>query len=370
MRREEDGRPVKQSVLVAGFATRHVAMSAYRAGYTVYAVDHFCDRDLSWYTKDRIRFEELDGVADAVSDLCSRHQVDLLVVTSGAEDLTATVPVTGTPPEHALRFLDKLEMQYFLEDHSLPVPPLAAPGTYPAMLKPRRGAGGWRNTTIHSDDDVRAWEEAWQDVPYLTQTHIDGIPASVSCVSDGREARAVAVNEQILRAEGESAHHGFSGSVTPFDHRLAEEMTAIAEEAVAASGCVGSVGVDFMLEGSDAWVIEINPRFQATLDTVEAATGRSVFQMHIDACMGRLPARRPAPLRYAARRIIFADHDLTVRDDLTSLAPAVADIPWKGTGIAEGHAVVSVCGVGTTREASHRMLDKTISQVHRYMGQW
>ena len=35
-------------VLVAGFATRHVAQSANRAGYEVCAVDHFCDQDLGW----------------------------------------------------------------------------------------------------------------------------------------------------------------------------------------------------------------------------------------------------------------------------------------------------------------------------------
>ncbi|MCA1917385.1 MAG: ATP-dependent carboligase, partial [Methanospirillum hungatei] len=33
-------------ILVAGFSTRHVVLSAIRAGYEVCAVDHFCDADL------------------------------------------------------------------------------------------------------------------------------------------------------------------------------------------------------------------------------------------------------------------------------------------------------------------------------------
>ncbi|MFA5255043.1 MAG: ATP-dependent carboligase, partial [Methanoregula sp.] len=51
---------MKGRVLVAGFATRHVAQSAARAGYEVCAVDHFCDQDLFWCTEDRLKFGELD----------------------------------------------------------------------------------------------------------------------------------------------------------------------------------------------------------------------------------------------------------------------------------------------------------------------
>ena len=44
---ETYGGVVKGRILVAGFATRHVAQSAALAGYEVCAVDHFCDQDLS-----------------------------------------------------------------------------------------------------------------------------------------------------------------------------------------------------------------------------------------------------------------------------------------------------------------------------------
>ena len=53
-------------VLVAGFSTRHVAQSAARAGYEVCAVDHFCDQDLSWFTTDREKFDDLDDLPDAI----------------------------------------------------------------------------------------------------------------------------------------------------------------------------------------------------------------------------------------------------------------------------------------------------------------
>ena len=123
---------------------------------------------------------------------------------------------------------------------------------------------------------------------------------------------------------------GFTGSVTPLDHPLVEKMNALAVKAAAASGCVGSVGVDFVL-GEEAWAIEVNPRFQGSVDTVEASTGSCLFSLHMDACQGSLPPEVPGSPRYAARRILFAERDLTVSENLARLGLPIADIPWPGT---------------------------------------
>ena len=357
---------MKGRVLVAGFATRHVAQSAHRAGYMVYAVDHFCDRDLGWYTEDCLTFDELDELPEKIAEFAARHPVDALVVASGAEAVGTTIPLCGTPPAKVERFLDKLEIQRFFEGLDVPVPPLAGEGRYPAMIKPRRGAGGWRNAVVRAEEELRRWEEVWPDVPYIAQDLVDGIPSSVSCIADGRCARAIAVNRQILRGDGESAH-GFAGSVTPFSHPLTGEMIAAAERIAAASGCVGSIGIDFVA-GEKPWAIEINPRFQATLDTVEMATGKSVFAMHMDACRGVIPAAMPAPRQVAVRRILFADRDMRLDADLSDLAPRIADIPWPGTEFEEGQAVVSVYGCGKTEEEAYADLERNTAAVREQVG--
>lgn len=356
---------MKGRVLVAGFATRHVAQSAYRAGYLVSAVDHFCDTDLSWYTKDRIRFEELEEIAPAIEEMGTRRRFDMLVLTSGAEEIASAIPLCGTPPGRIARFLDKLEIQRFIESLGVPVPPLVPDGGYPAMIKPRCGSGGWRNRIIGNAEERTAWDGEFEGMPAITQEIVDGTPASVCCVADGTRARAIATNEQILRGTG-TVRYGFSGSVTPFDHPLGEEMVRYAERIAAASGCVGTVGIDFVL-GDRAWAIEINPRFQGTLDTVEMATETSLFETHVNACRGILPETDTHPFRYAARSILFAERDLTIREDLASLAPDVADIPRPGTFIEEEKAVVSVYGLGPTREAALALLDKNINRVNQYV---
>jgi hypothetical protein len=342
-----------------------VAQSAASAGYEVCAIDHFCDQDLSWYTRDRIRFEDLADLPGAISRMCERYSFDFAIASSGAESHSFPVPVCGTPRERVERFLDKLEMQHFFEDLGVPVPRIAAHGEYPVMAKPKKGAGGWRNAVIASAAAEKAWAALYPDVPYIRQQVVHGIPASVCCVANGTTARAIAVNEQVLRGNGESAF-GFSGSVTPFDHPLSGAMIVLAEKVAAASGCTGTLGVDFVVGTDQPVVIEINPRFQGTLDTVETAYGCNLFRYHVNACAGTLP-EMPQVQQYSARRILFADRDLTLDADLKVLAPVVSDIPWPGTFFEEEQAVVSVAATGPTRAAALAALDKNISTVRQYM---
>lgn len=357
---------MKGRVLVAGFATRHVAQSAHRAGYEVCAVDHFCDQDLTWCTQDREKFEDLADLPGAIDRICSRNRFDFFVPTSGAEMLPPPAPLLGTPVEGIARFLDKLETQHFFESLDVPAPRLLPDGEYPAMVKPRAGAGGWRNAIIRSRQEMTAWRNLYEDVPHIRQEVVDGIPASVCCVSDGSHAGAIAANEQILRGIGESAF-GFSGSVTPFDHPDAGTMIAIAERIAAASGCRGTVGIDFVLGSSGPVAIEVNPRFQGTVDTVEMATGCNLFGLHSGACRGKLPSRRPSPRAVAARSILFADRDMTLTTDLRALKEYVADIPWPGTFFEKDQAIVSVYGQGPDRAAALALLDKHIRSVRQYM---
>ncbi|HEX3001039.1 MAG TPA: ATP-grasp domain-containing protein [Methanoregula sp.] len=358
---------MKGRVLVAGFATRHVAQSAFRAGYEVCTVDHFCDQDLTWYTKDREKFEDLDGLPDAIHRICRRHSFDFFVPTSGAETLPVPVPLRGTPHSSVRSLMDKLDTQHFFESLQVPVPRILPDGEYPAMVKPRSGAGGWRNAVIHDDTGMAAWRNLYEDVPHIRQEIVSGDAASVCCLATGSAAMAVTTNEQILRGgKGESAF-GFAGSITPCSHPRAGGMIAIAERIAAASGGVGTIGIDFVLGEEGPVAIEVNPRFQGTTDTIEMAFECSLFDMHLDACRGVLPQVRPQARQVAARKILFADRDITVRSDLSSLKEFVSDIPWPGTSFEEEQAVVSVSGRGATRKEALARLDKHITTVRQYM---
>ena len=333
----------------------------------MYAVDHFCDADLRQVTAAYEQFDELEELPLKIGIMCSRYDVDAIITTSGAENLSGLpVPVLGTDPDIAGLYLDKNYTQTWFEELNIPVPPRALPGEYPAMLKPLRGSGGWRNTIVRSDADITLWKEAFPDEPFLLQKVVPGIPSSVCCVAGVGEARAIAVNRQIMRENG-PYRFGFSGSLTPFDHPQREVMIRYAERAAAASGCRGVVGIDFMVTDDTVYAIELNPRFVATLDTIESATGVNLVKLHVDACRGSIPRSMPAPVRHVVRRILFADKPCSILTDLSGLMPAVADVPVVPAFFEEGGAIISVYGQGPDPESALEALDTTIRGVTQYI---
>ena len=76
----------------------------------------------------------------------------------------------------------------------------------------------------------------------------------------------------------------------------------------------------------------------------------------------------PEPERYVSRRILFAERDLVVKEDLSRFGPLIADIPWPGTFFEENQAVVSVFGTGRNRSEALQDLDNIINKLKRYMG--
>ena len=370
-------RPHPKTLLVAGFATRHVAASAHRAGYIVYAVDCFCDSDLYAYVKDADTFLENADLPHIVALACQKWDIDGILVTSGAESITVdAVPVFGSSAECAARFCDKQQIQHFFEEHDIPRPKqIDSASIEPGkqyLLKPLVGAGGWRNRAIHSQTDIDEWVLEFQ-APFILQEYVSGIPASVCCVTTGKTARAIALNAQIIR-DDPLAPFGFSGSYTPFIHPSSSQMIHLAEKIALASGCIGIIGIDFIV-GDEIWAIEINPRFQATLETVERATGINLVQAHIDACNGIISESIPLSPIYqktCIRRIMFADRHMTwpasskaqnPRDDLMRFS----DIPQPQTIFEPGNVVISMYGTGTDLTTAEQDLHTSITIVHQYI---
>jgi predicted ATP-grasp superfamily ATP-dependent carboligase len=364
-----------KTLLVAGFATRHVAASAHRSGYTVYAVDHFCDSDLCAYVKDAEIFLECADLPRVIASACQKWDIDGILVTSGAESITVdTTPVFGSSAECAAKFCDKQQIQFFFEKYDIPSPKQIDPASIELgkqyMLKPLKGAGGWRNRAISSQNEIDEWVLEFQ-VPFILQEYVSGIPASVCCVTTGKEARAIALNAQTMR-DDPLVPFGFSGSYTPFIHSCSKQIIQLAEKIALASGCIGIIGVDFIV-GDEIWAIEVNPRFQATLETVERATGINLVQAHIDACNGIISESiplSPTYLKTCIRRILFANRHMTwptssevLVDDLIRFS----DIPHPGTIFEPGDAVISMYGTGTDLTTAEQDLHTSITTVLQYI---
>ena len=131
----------------------------------------------------------------------------------------------------------------------------------------------------------------------LLQRHVRGVAASVSLLADGRRAVALTTNGQAVKGGRPFAYRG---GMTPLDHPLAGRA---GEQAVrtceAIPGLRGYVGVDLILTGSEAFVIEVNPRLTTAYLGVRAALDQNIAAMALAACAGTLP--EPSPARRSVR---------------------------------------------------------------------
>lgn len=172
---------------------------------------------------------------------------------------------------------------------------------YPVVLKPARGAG-CEGVCLARDkrelgQAVELARRANGSGPWLVQRYVPGLAASVSLLSDGRRAVALTVNSQAVRA---SRPFAYRGGVTPFEHPLAgRAVEAALRTCQALPGLRGYVGVDVVLTGSEAVVIEVNPRLTTAYLGVRSALEGNLAALVLQACDGTLPA--PPPVRRAVR---------------------------------------------------------------------
>ena len=131
-------------------------------------------------------------------------------------------------------------------------------------------------------------------------------------------------------------------------------MKELAENVVCDLMLVGSNGVDFLLSDKGLFLLEINPRFQGTLETVEHAYKLNVFSMHVAAFSGELPQPVSAKC-FAGRAILFAKNDVWIDQRMSDLffdcykKETASDVPWHNTLILKDKPIVTFFAAGTTR---------------------
>ena len=96
-------------------------------------------------------------------------------------------------------------------------------------------------------------------------------------------------------------------------------------------------------------VLEVNPRYCASMELVERASGASVFALHRAACEGELPDRPVETSGAWGKAIVYAARTVAVPDTVPWLAQGVRDVPHPGEVIRAGHPICTVFARGDTR---------------------
>ncbi|MDD2340413.1 MAG: ATP-grasp domain-containing protein [Methanosarcina sp.] len=381
-----------QNILVIGFNTRNVVCSASRAGYTVCSIDAFCDFDLqecahaSTFLECRT-VQELHqlGTSQIKAQMAEFGlEFDALVPGSGLETLDHkdfSCPVLASSPDAKQKASDKLYLSKRLEALGIPQPHCYSPKEldaieYPVMVKPASGGGGILNRVARNRQELLAILEELNSLnPELTeqtviiQEFLVGVPSSISLLSTKNEALSVAVNEQLIGISWLSRlPFAYCGNVTPFRTDQAEEMEALAEELVLEFKLLGSNGVDFLVTERGPIVLEINPRFQGSLDTVEKAMNINLFEAHVGCFRGELP-EKPKAKCFAARGVIYSDRELFIDRKLMDLIlrEKGADIPFSGTVIEPDEPLTSLFTCAPTREEAVLSLKRGANRVKAFI---
>ncbi|MDD4652202.1 MAG: ATP-grasp domain-containing protein [Methanothrix sp.] len=337
-------------ILIIGINVRHIVRSASLAGHEVIAVDCYCDLDLKRYAKETARMPR-EGAGDLLQFYVDQFCPDAVVLGPGLEEESVKdALVLNNPQEKTAQASDKLWLAGWLERNGFPfikTQPLESLSDplYPFLVKPRKGAGGVGCRIVQDacqQQAIRPEEEL------IAQELISGLPASVSVIGNGGKARAISSNEQLIGVPWAGAKGlRYSGNITPLEAPQSG-MERMAEDIISGLGLVGSNGVDFLLTEKGPVVVEVNSRFQGSLDTVELSGGMNVFEAHLQSFHGKLPPK-PAPAsRSAGRIILYSPCDQTIEADLVK--NWTADVPATGSRIAAEDPILSILATGAGRE--------------------
>ena len=222
------------------------------------------------------------------------------------------------------------------------VPP-ADPGGW--LLKSALGTGGW-----HIRYAAPAGEASVPEHHYF-QRHAPGLPMSATFVANGRDACVLGFNALIVRSliGRPFVYCGAIGPV-PLPERAAAEVTRAVRLLAAEFALRGACSLDFVLDGDEISLLEVNPRPSASMACYEG-----VMAAHLRACLqAELPQVDVSPSPVHGQHIVFARRRLALDDAAASRLATQAhchDLPFGAVSLSAGDPVCSVSATAASAES-------------------
>jgi len=380
---------IKSILAIGAVDVSQLTVSAKRAGYSVFAVDFHGDQDLEKNAQENLSVlsnsnqENLKGLHNLSSRelirlakiIVKNQDIDVSLLSSGLDDsfddlstINELVPILGNAPEAFLRVRKRNSFFSIWQDLEIPHPKTAiikdfkdAKDIYknigfPLLIKPLDGYGGSGIKKISTLYELDNWLDS-NEVSiskYLIQECLTGTSVSVSVMAVPGESLALTVNEQLIGLSdvGQREPFGYCGNIVPFSapRDILDKCERTAEEVITHFGLKGSNGVDLVISEGVPHVIEVNPRFQGTLECTEKALGINLVETHVNACTENILPDR-GDLKQSSskhiRLILFAQERAVVPDLI--LRKECRDIPHPRTRVEIGEPVCSIMLEGFDR---------------------
>src|SRR5215471_6048249 len=287
------------SLVLVGINARPLAQSAVAAGFDVVALDAFGHLDLpesacclslaydfgglflndpgSWHTR----------LAQAVRS----QRASSLAYSGGFENLPDLVAemsrdreLLGNSPASLRAVRDPYRLREVVCSIGMETPQILPPGAQPEpglrwLRKPLKSGMGYA---------IEPWGSTMPDDPdYVVQRWVEGIPHSASFIANGHDAQMFAVTQQ-LSGDPKFGARGFAyvgNLLIPNPEAcLMESLNVLATTLTQAFGLVGLNGIDFIVNGEHLSILEVNPRYSASMELAEEALVVPLLLWHIAGC--------------------------------------------------------------------------------------
>lgn len=397
-----------RSLLAMGIDLVSLASSAKRAGYQVYAADYFGDLDLQRVcvkyksiiqqkpAKSCGHFElnfKPEAFLRLTKSLLQENEIDAILLSSGLDDyfdilceLNDLVPILGNSPQTIKNIREKPKFFEELKRLGIPHPEtarvtdvkeakkIAAEIEYPVVIKPSKGFGGMGIRIAKNPQELkREFQEVLVfDDNILIQKHVIGAHASISFLASHNVVKILTINEQLIGVPYtfQSEPFGYCGNIVPFHsaNLISEKCGHITKKVALHFGLIGSNGIDLVIsEENVPYVIEINPRFQGTLECVERVLKANLVKAHINACIhGSLPTMQKKNFTFSTRLILFAPKPVIVPD--LTIFREVRDIPFPKTMIEKGEPLCSIVTERSSRDDSLQKAKKLAKVIYKMLS--
>jgi len=367
-----------------------IAESAASSGAEVVAVDFFGDRDQARLVESYALQRDLGLPLSAagLGEASERIPAEAVVYGANLEnhpDVVAALgrrhALLGNQPEALGAVRDWRVLRRFCREAGILHPPTLLPGEEELAtpgcrrLRKRVRSGGGHGITF--------WNGESLDDAHVLQAAIHGRAASAAFVADGRRSVLICLTEQLIgRRELGASGFRWCGNILPLDlspadHlQLTEQVTRMVSLLTRRFGLRGVNGVDLIVtKGTDGapvgMLVEVNPRYCASMELVEHQYGVNVFSLHLDAFAGRLPEVSPAQMPsqgFLAKGIIFAREPSTAPSTDDWLDGDIRDVPFAGERFKTGHPVCTVLAPGNHRRSCLNALFSRATAIYTELG--
>lgn len=360
-------------ILIIGVSTRAIAESAVRSGYQIVALDAFGDMDLKALSECYSLGRDFHTRFSAAALLAASRRLafDAVAYTANLENhpevvrsLAQSHRLIGNSAEVLARVRHWPTLFAVLAQAGFRVPETI----YDGDGRPADPGRAWLRKPIHGGGGhgVTFWRDGSEaGHGFMLQEYVSGVACSASFVANGRDCVVVGLTEQLIgRPEFGASGFRYCGNLLPLDgvrspgvgRSILRQVQRMAELLTREFGLVGANGIDFVLSDGKVCLLEVNPRYSASMELVERAYGLPMFDLHVRAVLdGELPefdlSARLAEGPFHAKTILFAKRDIVAPDTSRWLEDDIRDVPLPGEGLVQGAPICTVLAHEPTREA-------------------